>query len=364
MNIQIMDDEPTVGFTLAASSVAEDAGPASVEVKLLTKPGFPLTTAGAATVRYATANGTALAGSDYATTTGTLSFPAGTANEAVRTINVPIVQDAVTEPAETFKVNLSTPVGVALGTVRSHTVTIVPGALRTAIDSVPYVIETPGEYVLARDLGSDLSSGAAILVAADSVVLDLAGFSLTSTAGPDSQAVGIYGLGRQDVTVRNGTVRGFLTGVKLEDGERLVVEGMLAMESRLSGLQVCGLEGLIRGNRVVDTGQGVDPAWGVVACGAGTRVLDNDVLDMVGEEPHGIEVRAAPGASVAGNRVGVSRASLGVGIVVLDSEGVSLTANRVTGTGRGIVLAGSTASCSGNVLSGVGEAGECAEVGQ
>src|SRR5262249_323171 len=59
-------------------------------------------------VTFATADGTAGAGSDYQSTSGTVSFNPGTTS---RTIRVPIPAAAITEPAEPFTVSLSTPVG-------------------------------------------------------------------------------------------------------------------------------------------------------------------------------------------------------------------------------------------------------------
>ena len=56
------------------------------------------------TVHYATANGTAIAGSDYTATSGTLTIPAGS---TTGTISVPVVGDRTDEPGETFFVNLS-----------------------------------------------------------------------------------------------------------------------------------------------------------------------------------------------------------------------------------------------------------------
>jgi Calx-beta domain len=55
------------------------------------------------TVNYSTANGTALAGSDYQVTSGTLTFRKG---ETSKSILVPVIGDLDTEPAETFAVNL------------------------------------------------------------------------------------------------------------------------------------------------------------------------------------------------------------------------------------------------------------------
>lgn len=59
-------------------------------------------------VDYATANGTATGGSDYATTTGTLVFAPG---ELTKTIVVPTLDDAVFEGKETFVVNLANSMG-------------------------------------------------------------------------------------------------------------------------------------------------------------------------------------------------------------------------------------------------------------
>ncbi|HEY7422832.1 MAG TPA: FG-GAP-like repeat-containing protein [Gemmataceae bacterium] len=56
------------------------------------------------TVQYATANGTATAGSDYQAASGTLTIPTG---QTTGTITVPVIGDRLPEPNETFFVNLS-----------------------------------------------------------------------------------------------------------------------------------------------------------------------------------------------------------------------------------------------------------------
>jgi serralysin len=62
------------------------------------------TSSQAVTVNFATANGTAIAGSDYLSTGGTLTFNPG---EISKTITVRVVGDITPEPNETFFVNLS-----------------------------------------------------------------------------------------------------------------------------------------------------------------------------------------------------------------------------------------------------------------
>jgi hypothetical protein len=71
-------------------------------------------------VNYTTSNGTAIAGSDYQATSGTLSFAPGVTSLK---INVSVVADKIKEPNETFSILLSNPIGAVIGTA-SATVTI------------------------------------------------------------------------------------------------------------------------------------------------------------------------------------------------------------------------------------------------
>jgi hypothetical protein len=73
------------------------------------------------TVNYATANGTATAGSDYVAKAGTLTFAPGTTSQ---TITVTVNGDILIEANETFSVNLSSPTNATLGTATA-VVTIV-----------------------------------------------------------------------------------------------------------------------------------------------------------------------------------------------------------------------------------------------
>jgi hypothetical protein len=74
-------------------------------VSLSAAAGIPVT------VNFATANGTAMAGIDYASTGGTLTFLPG---ETEREIVVPVLGDTLDEPNETFFVNLSMPIGASI----------------------------------------------------------------------------------------------------------------------------------------------------------------------------------------------------------------------------------------------------------
>jgi hypothetical protein len=69
---------------------------------------------GPVSVKYATADETARAGRDYVATSGTLVFD--TALVLQRSVRVPLLDDALPEAPETFRLVLSEPVGAALGT--------------------------------------------------------------------------------------------------------------------------------------------------------------------------------------------------------------------------------------------------------
>ena len=120
---------PTWGATLAADpanspATLSIAGTASTSEAQGTV-GLVVTRSGnlssPVTVSYGTANGTAVAGSDYTQASGTLTFAA---NETSKTITVQILSDAVQEGAETFQVQLTNPSTGATITNNIATVTI------------------------------------------------------------------------------------------------------------------------------------------------------------------------------------------------------------------------------------------------
>ena len=65
------------------------------------------------TVQYATVNNTAIAGSDYTTTSGTLTFAPGVTSQD---IIIPILNNSLNEAQETFNLTLSSPTNAQLGT--------------------------------------------------------------------------------------------------------------------------------------------------------------------------------------------------------------------------------------------------------
>ncbi|HTV02390.1 MAG TPA: SBBP repeat-containing protein [Luteitalea sp.] len=110
----------TVQFTSAAQTVFRGTGAATLT---LTRTGA---IEAAGTVNFATANGTATAGSDYTATTGTATFAAG---QATTTVMVPVANGTGNAATETFTVTLSAPsTGLTLGASTTATVSLLDNA--------------------------------------------------------------------------------------------------------------------------------------------------------------------------------------------------------------------------------------------
>ena len=115
--VSITDDDvvPAVSFSTEIYSINETVGGAEITVNLNVSSGKTVS------VNYASANGTAKAGSDYAAVSGTLLFLPG---ETAKTITVPIVNDSVDEDDKSFTLTLSNPVNAALGTLSGAIATL------------------------------------------------------------------------------------------------------------------------------------------------------------------------------------------------------------------------------------------------
>jgi len=128
--------------------------------------------------------------------------------------------------------------------------------------SFPIVISQPGHYKLAGNLTVPNGSTSGIHVTSPYVTIDLNGFTLggpnvcstqTKTCSVAGMAFGIITDPVINLTVRNGTVRGFSgTGIRAGDGLR--VEGVTVTHNGAGGI-TAGHSALI--DRVVATHNGV-----------------------------------------------------------------------------------------------------------
>jgi len=96
--------------------------------------------------------------------------------------------------------------------------------------------EITGDFVLANDLKC---AGDAFVIKVDNVVLDLNGHTLSGPGmgpqtwpNPQLDSVGVRVGGHTNVTVRNGTIDGFSTGVYFVDMVRSSIEGIYSQHNR------------------------------------------------------------------------------------------------------------------------------------
>ena len=139
----IRDNDEPPALSVADAAGDEDVGALEFAVTLSAPSGIEVSAS------YATKDGTAAAGGDYAAATGTLMFAPG---EVSRTIAVSVIDDSLDEPDETFTLVLADPRGAtlgrgsALGTIRDDDE---PPALSIAGDTGP---EDVGELVFSVTL--------------------------------------------------------------------------------------------------------------------------------------------------------------------------------------------------------------------
>jgi YD repeat-containing protein len=190
------NDTPAVSWTAAAASVLENGGSISLSARIVTDEGNPLSAA--ATVAYATANGTAKAPGDYEARSGTFTFAEGAASGSEQSVSVPIVHDTLVEEDETFRLSLSGPVAAKLGTPSTATITIV--------DVSPVVSLTTARAEVLETAGS-VSLGVR-LVTPDGLPTAVAVTVKYATANGSAKAPGDYGAVSGTLTFDTGTANG------------------------------------------------------------------------------------------------------------------------------------------------------------
>jgi len=171
---------------------------------------------------------------------------------------------------------------------------------------------TCGKEITANttlDGNLDCTSGPALIVTADNIVLDLGGFTITGEGTGASGAPGILLRNVKGVTVRKGTIKGFGAGVAIAGGANNVIENLTVEDNVGStegdfgdGITIKDTTGnTIRGNTVRRNG----PFAGISVVGACTKneirdnvISDNNMLPgdpSLGRQDMGIRIEG-PGA--------------------------------------------------------------------
>lgn len=150
----------------------------------------------------------------------------------------------------------------------------------------PVTISSPGSYVLTGPITGTGASG--ISIVADHVTLDLNGFPISSAF---TTGVGVaIGNGFKGVTVRNGLISGFLSGVQVGGTAfNTVIEDLMIRDAKSNGVQVQSALGrglVIRRCTIMDTGStttagdGALNISGIASAGSGI-VIEQCVIERL-----------------------------------------------------------------------------------
>ena len=182
--VVIQDADAGLSFTNAAMSVLKNAGVAVITVVCSNPSVEPLVVSNNVllSVNYATADGTAVAGTHYVAVTGTLVFTNGI---GTNTFTVPIINNGIIEGNRTFNVNLSHPTP--------------PGQLVAPSNQVVTIVEDNNGFRFSSPTYTVLRSG----IAASITVLRTG--NTDSVASVSFSATNGTALNGQDYFATNGT---------------------------------------------------------------------------------------------------------------------------------------------------------------
>jgi len=162
----------------------------------------------------------------------------------------------------------------------------------TSIASLPAVISSSGVYCMKQDLATAMTTGNAIVINANNVILDCNGFRLGGmAAGPGTQTIGIHALGRKNITVRDCNVRGFKKGLEftaygdVEHGGHVVEDNLFDSNTQV-GISLWGDRVIARRNRVLNTGGSTlsGDVYGIAISGEPALADDNFVSGVTGSQ--------------------------------------------------------------------------------
>jgi hypothetical protein len=242
------------------------------------------------------------------------------------------------------------PIVLALGTIA---LAPVADARADGREEGPFEIEkcqtisTPGSYKLVDNLTltSTSPTPVCLLITADFVTVDLAGFTIsgvTIVQGGHFTTAIEAGAETTGIAVRNGSISNFFFGVNLA-GSGSVVEGLRVMGSApIDGAVGIAAAGIVKGNIVAGINAGPGTGTGIRATGivTGNYAMNNRIF--------GIAV--GQGSTVIGNTATGTSRSGGAGISVdCPSNVIDNTAVNNSGPEGNLLLNGTGCNDTNNV---------------
>ncbi len=187
----------------------------------------------AVTVNYTTVDGTAIAGTDYTATSGTLTFEPG---ETSQTITVPVLTDANASGTLTFSLDLSSPSsnavldgGQATGTITDLPVTQINFS-KARIAKYTDSYGRPVEFVL-----SGPGTGTVSVVGSDATAVDVIVNGTT-----DKSHLTVVSSAKEDTTLSSLEINGSLASF---DAPHVELQGDLTVTGTIGSLVIAGASG-------------------------------------------------------------------------------------------------------------------------
>ncbi len=179
------------------------------------------------------------------------------------------------------------------------------------------------------------------------------GFKLGNLAAdPSTSANSIYAaysFQRKNITIRNGSIRGFFNGIYLEDifpytaSSGHLVEEIRADRNTYIGIVTQGTGHLIRNNQIINTGGSTirTGAYGIQMGGSDNTVRGNTVTTTTGTTGLTYGMYLSNASLVKDNLVtNTTSSGTTYGIYLIGTSQVSVRENDVTTADKGITFAG------------------------
>lgn len=145
-----------------------------------------------------------------------------------------------------------------------------------------------GHYCFDRNLATAITTGNAITVNSDFVVIDLNNFKLNGgSAGVSTNAIGIFSLSHRNITIRNGNIRGFKLAIYFHGTSSggHVIENNVLDGNTVGGALLIGDTMVVRDNIVANTGGSTQSSYSYGIAVDATEIVsirDNTVSNTFG----------------------------------------------------------------------------------
>jgi nitrous oxidase accessory protein NosD len=284
------------------------------------------------TVSFSTALGTATAGNDYISSSGTLTFVPG---ENIKTVTIMVNGDATPELDEAFFVNLSSATnatvtdGQGMGTIINDdtmvSVNCPADSLQTAINQA-----LPGNSVL---VSGTCRGNVLIRNEKQRVTLDGGGIAILDGADPNSPVLNVRGKG---ILIQGFTITGGRNGIEVNRGSNVVINNNVIQASGGHGILVNQLAFAVITNNTI---QNNPRAQVMISEESSARIGFNDESETL----------ASPNA-IQNN---------GVGVMVIRSSSARVIGNAIFSNGGDgfMVTTRSSADISDNAIDNNGGLG-------